>query len=917
MINLLDNARQPAPESLHTWACRAQAGQHANPFRSWAAPRAKGTDTSYAYLKLLLLLLVFVTVSTFSQNLVAHPAVILPVTPYQSSIDLDLDRFENTIIRYEQQDVQDFPLPGGIVFTGSSSIIMWKTIQADLAPLPIVSRGFGGSTIPEVLHYADRIIYPYDPQMVVVYAGENDIAKGFTPAEVLENFKKLAGDIHQNLPEAEVYFISIKPSVLRWEMWPTMQEANQMIQDYIAQNDRLHYFDAARTMLAENDVVKDNIFLEDNLHMNAKGYVGWTGLMKPVLQENWSGIDLWLPEVFSDHMVLQRGEGTAVWGRANPGEMVKVTIGNKSRQTTAKADGQWITHLPYLTTGGPHQLKIVAGNESKNFEDVMIGDVWLASGQSNMAWSMSAVNNSQQEIAEANFPNIRLFTVEQDVSHVPLRDVTQANWQPCTPENVADFSGVAYFFARHVHQQENIPIGVIHSSWGGTPAEAWTSLPMLHTIPDYKQRVEDIWQKPENYKAKEAENEKLRVIRDSIYWQVNLGEKKKAHTSKYKDENWQTMTQPNDWSETALKNYDGFVWFRKAIDLPADWKGKDLIMNLGNIRQDAWVYFNGTRLEEFDNGRMVNAYTVPNKLVKKGENQLAVRVLNRWGGGGMTGKAEDLRLTLADDDEKISLAGDWRFNAAIEPEIPKVPGYQNHPSALYNAMIAPLEPFGLKGFIWYQGESNSSRAYQYQQLFPTMITDWRVRFKQGNLPFLFVQLANFMETQEQPVDDNWAELREAQLMTLDYPNTGMAVTIDIGEADDIHPRNKQNVGKRLGLAAEKLAYDKNLVYSGPIYKSMEKEDGKILLHFENAGSGLVTNDGQIPIGFAIASENQEFKWAQAKIVDKNTIAVWSSEVENPVAVRYAWQSNPPTNLYNQEGLPASPFRTDSWKGITE
>ena len=844
-------------------------------------------------------------------------AISLPALGFQQPASVDLDRFDNTIREYEQQDVQDFPMPGGIVFTGSSSIRMWSTIQADLAPLPIVSRGFGGSTIPEVLHYADRIIYPYQPQMVVVYAGENDIAKGFTPAEVLDNFKKLTADIRQNLPEAEVYFISIKPSVLRWEMWPTMQETNQIIQNYIAEHGYLHYFDAASTMLDDTGVVKKDIFIEDNLHMNAKGYEGWTELMKPELEESWPGYDLWLPEFFSDHMVLQRGEGTSVWGRTNPGQAVSVSIDNKSRKTIAKANGQWLINLPYLDSGGPHQLKVEAGDESKAFDDVMIGDVWLASGQSNMAWRMTAVNDAEEEIAAATFPNIRLFTVERKVSHVPLRNVTPANWHPCTPQSVADFSAVAYFFARHIHQQENIPIGVIHSSWGGTPAEAWTSLTMLHTLPDYKQRVEDIWQKPENYQAQEPENEKLRAIRDSLYWQVNVGVTENVHTARYDDSDWATMNQPNDWSETELKSYDGFVWFRKKVDLPSDWKKEDLIMNLGNIRQGALVYLNGSKLEEYDNGRMVNAFQIPGKLVRKGNNQLAVRVLNRWGAGGMTGDVEDLNITLAKEGKSISLAGEWRYNATIEPEIPFVPGYQGRPAALYNAMIAPLEPFSLKGFIWYQGESNSSRAYQYQRLFPTMITDWRVRFKQGNLPFLFVQLANFMETKDQPVDDNWAELREAQLMTLDYPNTGMAVTIDIGEADDIHPRNKQDVGKRLALAAEKLAYDRNLVYSGPIYKNMETENGRILLHFEHVGSGLVTSDGASPKGFAIAGEDQKYEWAKAKIVDKNTIAVWSSEVEQPVAVRYAWQSNPPTNLYNQEGLPASPFRTDTWQGITE
>ena len=330
-------------------------------------------------------------------------------------------------------------------------------------------------------------------------------------------------------------------------------------------------------------------------------------------------------------------------------------------------------------------------------------------------------------------------------------------------------------------------------------------------------------------------------------------------------------------------------------------------MHLGRIRQNDIAYFNGREIGRETGDQKYRKYNVPSSIVRRGENVLAVRITNRWGDGGFAGPADSMFISIKNSDDVIDLTGEWTYDETIEPPFPRRVGYQSKPSALYNAMIAPLIPYGITGTIWYQGEANASRAYQYRELFPKMIEDWRVRWGQGYFPFLFVQLANFMERRDQPTESDWAELREAQLMTLDYPNTGMAVTIDIGEADDIHPRNKQDVGKRLALAARKISYGQDIVHSGPIYKSMQIKDDKIILSFDHVGSGLVA-EGDKLTGFAIAGEDGQFFWAEAEIQGDDVI-VSSPHVPAPVAVRYGWADNPVCNLYNEEGLPASPFRT--------
>ena len=837
---------------------------------------------------------------------------------FQVKDSTELTRFEKQIVAYEKQDVKNFPSTKGIVFTGSSSVRMWNHIKDDLHPLPVINRGFGGSTIPEVNYYASRIIYPYQPQIVAIYAGDNDVAKGYRPKEILANYQTLVSNIHNHLPNTKIYFISIKPSPARWNLWPQMKKANQLIEQFSQQHDYLYYFDVSAPMINAQGTVKGDIFLDDNLHMNRAGYDLWTDVIKPELTRVFDGYNLWMPKIFNDQMVLQRNNQITVWGRANPGEEVKATIANKQATSTANNEGWWTISLPPMQQGGPYDLRVSDNSRELNFEDVLIGDVWIASGQSNMEWNLSwQVDNYEEEIRNADYPEIRLFTVPRNVSHIPLEDVSGGQWERCGPENAGDFSAVAYFFSRKIHLDKNVPVGIIQSAWGGTPAESWTSMDMLHTLPDFKGRVENFRENPENYQAKIPENERKARIRDSLYRHAEEGLNKNVHKVTYNDEQWKVMIQPDNWQDSELANYDGFVWFRKKIQLPADFQNKDLYLALGRIIHQDKTYFNGEMIGQESNNQTFRNYKVPASLVKSGENIIAVRVLNRYGQGGFVGIADSMYIKPAEGDQKISLADAWKYNKNIEPEIPKVENFAHRLAGLFNAMIHPLMPLSIKGFIWYQGESNASRAYQYRSLFPTMIEDWRVRFNQGYLPFMYVQLANFMQRKNEPVDDAWAELREAQLMTLDYPKTGMAVTIDIGDAEDIHPRNKQDVGNRLALAAYKIAYEDDIVHSGPLYDSMEIKGNAIYLHFSNTGSGLTTSDGEAPKSFSIAGKNKEFHWGRARIVDHNTIMVESSKVEDPVAVRYAWQSNPEVNLYNKEGLPASPFRTDQWKGITE
>ncbi len=487
--------------------------------------------------------------------------------------------------------------------------------------------------------------------------------------------------------------------------------------------------------------------------------------------------ELKLPSVFGDHMVLQQKSKVPVWGWADPGDEVTVAFNGQTRRATTDASGEWSVELKSMKHGGPFEMTVSADGESKVFKDVLIGEVWICSGQSNMQWTVAMAGNPEKEIADGNHPGIRLFQVERVTAETPQADC-KATWTACNSETIKDFSAVAYFFGRTVHQELDIPVGLIHTSWGGTPSEAWTSRAKLEATPLAKPILE-------RWDAMVADYPAARPVFDKA-----IGE----------------------WNEAA----------RKAKE---------------------------------------------------------------------AGQPEP----------------------ANKPQAPLAPDNPHRPASLYNAMIAPLVPYAFQGAIWYQGETNAGRAYQYREIFPAMITDWRETWEAKKHPFLFVQLANFMARKDEPGDSAWAELREAQLMTLRLKDTGMAVIIDIGEAEDIHPKNKQDVGRRLGLAALAGTYKKKIEFSGPMYKSMKAKDNEIRVSFTHA-SGLEARGGALK-GFAVAGEDKKFVWADARI-EKNTVVVSASGVTIPVAVRYGWADNPDATLYNAAGLPASPFRTDDWPGIT-
>ncbi|MCK5822270.1 MAG: beta galactosidase jelly roll domain-containing protein [Bacteroidales bacterium] len=631
-----------------------------------------------------------------------------------------------------------------------------------------------------------------------------------------------------------------------------------------------------------------------------------------------------LNSMFTDNMVLQRNQDIPIWGTAEPGGKIVVSLNENQKKGKVDEDGKWRIDLDPVEAGGPYQLSVMS-QDTIVFENVMVGEVWICSGQSNMEMALllgwSEILNAHQEIADANYPDIRIITVEKITSTTPLDTTVISKWEECSPETIPEFSAVAYFFGRHVHKSLNIPVGLINTSWGGTIAEAWTSAGALKTMPDFADEVEIIEIDTTGYSEAMKKYEAEMEVREKTLLEYDDGFKKGNYVWNSPDmdlSDWELMSLPTLWEKAGHENLDGVVWFRKAIDIPASMNAKDLTLKLGPINDDDITWFNGQQIGKTNGIGSSREYKIPESLIKTGTNYIAVRVFDMGNNGGFFGKPEQMRIE-DNAGEMILLSGDWNYKIGLDmgpmAQRPKSPDDPNRPTVLYNAMINPLIPYGIKGAIWYQGESNADRAFQYRTLFPTMIQDWRTQWDIGDFPFLFVQLANFMEVNDEPQEAAWAELREAQLMTLSLPNTGMAVIIDIGNALDIHPKNKQDVGKRLALNALHIAYDQDIAYSGPIYKEMSNEESKIRLTFNHANEGLTTRDDEALTGFAIAGEDKVFHWAKAEI-DGETVVVSCEKVPNPVSVRYAWDTNPICNLYNNAGLPASPFRTDSWPGIT-
>jgi sialate O-acetylesterase len=626
-----------------------------------------------------------------------------------------------------------------------------------------------------------------------------------------------------------------------------------------------------------------------------------------------------LPVLISDGMVLQRNSKVNIWGWASPGEKVEVKFNNKIFRTVTDSKGNWKIILPPMNAGGPYSM-ILKGNNSITIENIMIGDVWFCSGQSNMVLTMERVKERYpNEIKNANFPEIRNFFIPtaSDVTKVH-DDLPPGKWISASPENVPGFGAVTFFFAKSIFEEYKIPIGIINSSVGGTPIEAWISEEGLKEIPQYAGRIErlrdtafmnPIMRSASLRRNVSGQNPPMapRVL------DKGLNGSKPWFDITYFPEGWHKFWLPGYWDDQGVKGLNGVVWFRKEVYVPASMTGKPAKLFMGRIVDADNVYINGVLSGSITYQYPPRRYDLPSGLLKPGKNFIVIRVTNNSGKGGFV---PDKPYYLVAGNDSIDLRGEWLYKVGqvFKPAvfgtgtvIPTL-SMQNEPTGLYNTMVAPAVNYTLKGILWYQGEANTGKPDEYQQLLPALIGDWRNKWQLGSLPFLFVQLPNFMEVRYLPSESQWAQLRFGQLKSLSVPNTAMTVTIDVGEWNDIHPLEKKIVGERLAIAARKLAYgNEKIVYSGPVYKSSVKEADSINIEFDHIGSGLEIKGGGDLNYFAIAGADRKFVWAEARIYN-NHIIVWSSEIKNPVYVRYAWADNPEgANLYNIEGLPASPF----------
>ncbi|MEP6682618.1 MAG: sialate O-acetylesterase [Parafilimonas sp.] len=625
---------------------------------------------------------------------------------------------------------------------------------------------------------------------------------------------------------------------------------------------------------------------------------------------------LQLPDVISDSMVLQQNTNAPIWGWTNAGDKIEVTgsWSNRTMQTVAGKDGKWIVKLPTPKAGGPYDV-IIKATETKTLHGVLIGEVWICSGQSNMempvaGWGETTpINNSAQEIANANYPTIRLFIADKKVAFTPQQNV-KGKWQSCSPASVAQFSATGYFFGRELFNHLHVPVGLMDVTWGGTIAEAWTSEASLRTMNDFNKDLDRI-----NLTATHADEMVAKDKENEVIWQKALAENNNNYAADNADTSWHEMTLPNLWENAGYPDLDGIVWLKKTISIPADWAGKQLKLDLGPVDDNDVTWFNGKVIDStMKDGSWATDrhYTIPADLVKAGNNVLSVKVIDNGGGGGIYGKKEQLNIYPADGNASagINLSGNWLFKiAAVKPNT-GLGTSPNQPSVLYNGMIAPIVPFAIKGAIWYQGEANVGRAKQYEILFPLLISDWRKQWNEPNFPFYFVQIAPFNYGGD---STQAAALRDAQRRTITASeNTGMAVTMDIGNTTNIHPAGKQDVGKRLSYWALNKTYgEKNIVYSGPLYKSMEVKDDKVIVSFSNNDKGLTSNNKPLK-DFEICGADNIWKPATAKI-DGDKIIVQSSDVSKPVAVRYAWYSYAEGSLFNGAGLPASSFTSEALK----
>lgn len=614
--------------------------------------------------------------------------------------------------------------------------------------------------------------------------------------------------------------------------------------------------------------------------------------------------------IFSNNMVLQRNVSSPIWGWAKADTKVSIQLAGTTTIANTNAAGKWLAYLPAQNVGTSLFLKIYQPNDTITINNVAVGDVWLAAGQSNMGWRLDwGVLNKDEAIKNATNPNIRFFTVTDDLNNKPQPDVSGGEWLQSNPQTAPEFSALAYFFAKNLQQQLQIPVGIIHSSWGGTKIEAWMSAQMLKTHPEFTAamatQIADTTNFDNGYEDFNATNK----LRDSVLKYSENGINQKVFAPNYDDTTWQTILLPAKLTSVGVNNFYGYCWFRKTVNIPLRETKKDFILNLGEISNENICYVNGQKLERLNQNPIIQ-YTVPYSILKPGNNQITIRVLARYGVGGFDSKANDLFAQSNNKKFKIRLAGNWKFNQNIEPQTPLWAEPYNKPSYIYNAKIAPLLPYALKGIIWYQGESNDKNAQLYQSLFPILINNWRSQFNQAKLPFIYGQLANYGAKATMPVEQsNTAIIRDAQLQALKLPNTAMVVNIDLGLDEDVHFKNKQACGQRFALAAMDIAYKNDKSFITPVFKSAKAEGNSIRLFFSDNTTGFKSKNNQPLKGFVIRAAKGKFVWAKAKIQGKQ-ITVWANGIAKPTAVRYAWANNPTCNLLTLDGLPVSPFKTD-------
>lgn len=625
-----------------------------------------------------------------------------------------------------------------------------------------------------------------------------------------------------------------------------------------------------------------------------------------------------LARIFSDGVVLQRQKPVPVWGWANPGESLNVAFNGQTKSVTADGSGKWTVAFAPMEAGGPFELKVSAASGNLTVKDVLVGEVWLCSGQSNMEWTVKQADNFAREKLDADYPQIRHFYVEHTVEMEPQSDLKKGDWKKASPETVGDFTAIGFFFARDIYKKLKVPIGLVHSSWGGSQVESWISREgMLSSgaLADYGRNL------PRTWAGADALLE--RNIKRSIFGDAErnptLADEKRYTEAGYDFSKWKDGGNPiGQWDWKGVWAWRGNGYMARQIDIPANFVDQETTLGLAENYSYNEIYING---KEVFSGilRGKREIVVPRGTWRQGANSLVIK-LNKaiepeWFGLGLTGSADD--VFVAAKNEKIPLGRDgWKLMPAFAEKHEYAHSSNNVGTAIYNAMIAPLVPFAMRGVLWYQGETNAGRSFQYRETFPLMIDDWRKKWN-DDFYFYFVQLSSFGANQSSNEGSGWAELREAQTMTLRLPKTGMAVTTDIGNANDIHPTNKQDVGLRLAASALKQTYGLDIPFSSPLYESVKFENGKAIVAFKFAYDGLTVKDkfGYLR-GFEIAGSDRKFFYAKAEIVG-DKVVVSSEQVKNPVAVRYAWSDAPTdANLFNSAGFPASPFRTDDWQGVT-